>query len=69
MSDLLNKLPFVGIQLPTDEQVINSIGGLRDKMAMAALQGILSHEGWSPGMEFSAYGIADAMLEARRVTK
>ena len=76
-----NKYEPMTINLPTDEQIINQISGLRDQMAMAALQGMQT---WIPPILKTdkdhntliiearaewAYKQADAMLEARKVTK
>jgi hypothetical protein len=46
---------------------------IRDWFAGMAMQGLLSnsgeHYGYQEGLERTAYQIADAMLEARKVTK
>ena len=61
------------LSLPADEETINMIGGLRDQMAMAALQGWLAsfagHSGAPDPKQCAelSYTIADAMLEARKV--
>jgi hypothetical protein len=55
-----------GCQLPVG---LSEAVTLRDKFAMAALTGIMAnHETWGNPQDRSeqAYGLADAMLEARK---